>query len=464
MINQPDLPSSMIYTNPQNTIYTYKFSPKIHDFNFNTTINWQFNEVFIPYLYHSIGFSKVSLYKTSDANKQYLYGNGISETLSVGVKKIIRNNDGYKRYNLYYGAEVKGVRTTTISLDDEYAFSPMTGFDMRGVSFNITFGVILGGKRTIGDEAFSMMLQNDYASAIPAFEQYIEKYPKHGKIKKAKKMLTFCKSQLPYQNYKKGINELDDKNLDDAIMRFNEAYLEADDSLKLDINFKREELAKQIIVYVSDNFDDISMKKCEKLLDKAYNTSQSVLDDVNFLKGKLFFKKATLLHESNLLNDALEHYEIALSYDSNLQSLVNHRLGILVNDILKNSQRYQQNKEYVLAVDFLKKAIEIVPELSDRLSLKIKEFEDIIDELSDFKTHEMIGHILEKNKTKGREKIPLTIGMTKDRVIEILGVPDNIKFLDSSLSSSEVWDYIKLKKKLYIKDEKLYQIENIEEE
>ncbi len=464
MINQPDFPNMMIYPNPENPIYTYKFSPKIHDFNINTTINWQFNELLIPYLYHSIGFSRLSLYKTSDANKNYLYGNGISETLSFGIKKIIQNQDRPKSYNLYYGAEIKGIRTTAINLDDEYEFSPITGFDIRGISFNITFGVALGGNRTVGDEAFSMMLQNDYASAIPAFEEYIETYPKHGKIKKAKKMLAFCKTQLPYQNYKKGINELNDENLDKAIMRFNDAYLEADENLKLDINFKREELANEILDYISNNFDNIPMKKCEELLDKAFDTSSSVIDDVNILKGKLFFKKATLLHESNLLNDALEYYKVTLSYDPDLENLVNYRLKILVNDILDNSNKYQNNKEYLLAIGFLKKAIEIVPELSKPLSLKIKEFENIIDDLDYLKTHETIGYLLEKNQTKGRAKNPLIIGMTKDKIIELIGMPDNIKFLDSSLSKSEVWNYDKLGKKLYIKDEKLYQIENIEEE
>tara|TARA_Y100000996_G_scaffold192478_2_gene150685 strand:- start:16000 stop:17793 length:1794 start_codon:yes stop_codon:yes gene_type:complete len=464
MINQPDFPDMMIYSNPENPIYSYKFSPKIHDFNINTTINWQFNELLIPYLYHSIGFSRLSLYKTSDANKNYLYGNGISETLSFGIKKIIQNQEQSKSYNLYYGAEIKGIRTTAINFDDEYEFSPITGFDIRGISFNITFGVALGGNRTIGDEAFSMMLQNDYASAIPAFEEYIEKYPKHGKIKKAKKMLAFCKTQLPYQNYKKGINELNDENLDKAIMRFNDAYLEADENLKLDINFKREELANEILDYVSNNFDKIPMKKCEELLDKALDTSSSVDDDVNILKGKLFFKKATLLHESNLLNDALEYYKITLFYDPDLENLVNYRLKILVNDILDNSNKYQNNKEYLLAIGFLKKAIEIVPELSKSLSLKIKEFENIIDDLDYLKTHETIGYLLEKNQTKGRAKNPLIIGMTKDKIIELIGMPDNIKFLDSSLSKSEVWNYDKLGKKFYIKDEKLYQIENIKEE
>ena len=463
MLSQPNLPESVMYTNPDEYWQEYKFSPKIHDFNFNTTLNWQFNEIFIPYLYHSIGFSKISLYKT-ESNKKYLYGDAISETFSLGLKKIIRNNDRYSRFNLYYGAELKAIRTTTINLEDENNFSPIIGFDMRGISFNITFGVTFGGKRTVGDEAFSMMVENNFESAIPAFEKYIERYPKHGKIKKAKKMLAFCKSQLPYQNYKRGINQLDEKNLDDAIMFFNEAYLDANEDLKLDINFKRDELAEQIITYVTQNFDSISMKKCENLLNKAYKVSLSVSNDVNILRGKLFFKRATLLHESNLLDDALEHYNIALSYNNELEKVINSRMEFLVNKILENSQRYKENNEYVLAIESLNKAIEIIPKLSDRLSPTIKEFEDIIDELNDLKTRKVITEILEESKSKGRVREPLVIGMLKDKIFEIMGMPDDIKFLDSSLSSVEIWNYSKSKKKLYIKNEKLYQIEIIEEE
>ena len=462
MLTQPDLPINTVYDNPEGNWDEYKFSPKIHDFNFNTTLNWQINEFFVPYLYHSIGFSKISLYKT-EANKKYLYGNAISETFSLGLKKIINNNK-YSRYNLYYGAELKTARTTTVNLDDPNNFSPIIGFDMRGISFNLTFGVIFGGRRTIGDDAFAMMIQNDFESAIPAFEEYIENYPKHGKVKKAKKMLAFCESQLPYQNYRKGISQLDENDLDEAIRFFNNAYVDANEDLKLDINFKRDTLAKQIIEYVTLNFDSISMKNCENLLDKANELSQSVFNDVNILKGKLFFKRATLLHESNLLNDALEHYQFSLSYNSNLEVAVNSRLMLLANNILENSQRYQANNEYILAIESLNKAIEIIPELSDRLSPTIKEFENIIDELNDLKTREAISEVLDESKYKGRSKEQLVIGMLKDKIVEIMGMPDDINFLDSSLSSFEVWSYSKSEKKLYIKNEKLYQIESIEGE
>ena len=86
MLSGPDLPDDIIYENPQEPWHEYKFFPMIHDFNFNTTASWQFNEVLIPYLYHSIGFSRISLYIT-EANQKYLYGDAISETFSMGLKK-----------------------------------------------------------------------------------------------------------------------------------------------------------------------------------------------------------------------------------------------------------------------------------------------------------------------------------------------------------------------------------------
>jgi len=463
MLNQPDLPKDIIYTNPDGYWDEYKFSPKIHDFNFNTTLNWQINESFIPYFYHSIGLSKIALYNT-EANKKYLYGNAISETFSMGLKKIIKNQNRYSRYNLYYGGEIKTVRTTTLNLEDPNNFSPITGFDMRGISCNLTFGVIFGGKRTIGDEAFAMMIENNFESAIPVFEDYIENYPKHGRVKKAQKMLEFCNSQLPYQKFKKGMSQLNEKDLDEAVRFFDEAYADADEELKLEINFKREQLAQQIVDYVNSNFDLISMKKSEDLLNKARAISNSVSDEVNLLKGDLYFKRATLLHESNLLNDALEHYQLALTYNSDLEISVNSRLMLLANNILENSQRYHANNEYILAIESLNKAIQILPELSDRLSPTINKFEDIIEDLNEIKTKEAISNVIDDSKYKNRSKEQLVIGMLKDKIIEIMGMPDQIKFLDSSLSSFEVWSYSKLEKKLYIKDEKLYQIQLIEGE
>ena len=377
------------------------------------------------------------------------------------MKKIIKEEKD-KRYNLYYGAEIKSIRTTSTQLRDENKFSPITGFDMRGISFNVTFGVVFGGRRTAGDRAFSMLIENEFESAIPAFEEYIEKYPRHGRIKKAKKMLEFCKSQIPYDKYQQGVDELSEQNIDQTITMFDEAYIDADDDLKFEIDLKKDVLSKQIIDYIDLNFNDLPLKKSEVLIDRAEQLSQSVSDEARVLRGKIFFKRATLLHESGLYNDALDSYRVALSFDSGLTVLINSRLLILVNSILEKSKSFHENNDYVLAVESLKKAIEIIPDLRVRFLPKIEEFQYIINELNNAKTHQAIQNVLYENQHKGKSKKQLVVGMLKDKVIDLMGMPDSIDFLESHDNSIEVWFYLKSNEKLYIKDEKLYRIHKVE--
>ncbi len=462
MLNNPDLPNDITYPNPNENWQEYKFSPKIHDFNFNTTIQWQFNQLVIPYIYHSIGFSKISLYKT-EANRKYLYGNAISETFAFGIKKIISYEQS-NRYNLYYGFEFKSLRTTTISLKDPQQFSPITGFDMRGVNLNLTFGVIFGGKKTIGDEAFSMLIHNDIENAIPAFEEYIENYPKHGKIKKAKKMLSFCKQQLPYKNYKIAMKNLDDQKIDDAIIYLNDAYAYADDSLKVEINLTKETLAKEMMLDFETNFNEISIKDCEKKLNFLSELSPSIKDEIKIMKAELFLRKATLLHESNLLIDALRYYQIALSYNDKLLSLINKRMESLINGIINKSSEYQEKNEIILTIETLKIAIEIDQKLSYKLNPTISILEEQVQQIKDQKTRQIMHEIIEENKSKGNtNNKDLIIGMTKDRVIDYISMPDQIEFITSSLDAFEIWIYNESNRKLFFKNDKLYHIQNIED-
>ena len=463
MLSHPSLPSDLIYTDPNENWKQYNFFPKIHDFNFNTTINWQFNEKIISYLYHSIGFSRISLYKT-EADQKYLFGNAISETFSVGIKKMI-NNKNNKNYNFYYGFELKSIRTTTISLEDPHGFSPITGFDMRGVDFNLTFGVAFGGERTIGDEAFSMLLENNFKSAIPAFEEYIQKYPKHGKIKKAKKMLQFCHDQLPYQNYKKAINFLDADNINDAMIYLDDAQMNADDNLKIEINLTKEELAKKIIEDINLNFDQLSIRECESQLNIASELAPQLNKEVHNIKGNLFFKKATLLHESNLLIDALKYYKIALSYNESLSKLIEKRLDMLVVRILENSYEYKEKNEIILAIESLKIVIEIDQTLHLKLNPIIDILEVQLEEFENQKTQRAIQQIINDSKSRGNlKKDNLIIGMTKDKVINYINMPDSVEFINSSLDSFEIWIYDEANQKLFFKNDKLYHIQKIEEE
>ena len=463
MLSHPKLPSDLIYTNPDESWQQYKFFPKIHDFNFNTTVQWQFSQLIIPYFYHSIGFSRISLYKT-EADRKYLYGNAISETFALGVKKIIEY-DASNKYNLYYGCELKSLRTTTLNLEDPHQFSPIIGFDMRGVNFNLTFGVIFGGKRTVGDEAFSMMLENDYDNAISAYEEYIEDYPHHGKVKKAKKMLAFCKQELPYKIYKTAMGHLDNNNLNDAVISLDKAYSGADDSLKLEIDLTKQGLAKELALDLEKNFNSMSIDDCETKINYLSDLSPSAKDDVRRMKGELFFRKATLLHESNFFTDALKYYQISLSFNNELSKLIDKRIDSLINGILVKSNEYQEKDELVLAVEYLRVVAEVDSGLSYRLNPIISMLEAQIEEIDNQKTQKIMQEIIRKNKSKsGEENKDLIIGMTKDIVVDYISMPSNIEFIKSSLDSYEIWVYTEIDKRLFFKNDRLHHIENLEEQ
>ena len=464
MLSRPKLPADITYENSHESWQEYRFYPQMYDYNFNTTVNWQLSESLIPYLYHSIGYTSASLYKT-EGDKKYLTGNGISETVALGIKKLLDKAYPNPRYSLYYGFELKSIKTTTLNeLDDPYDFSPIIGFDMRGINLNLTFGVLFGAKRTIGDEGFSLLLENQYELAANALTDYINKYPRQGKIKKAKKMLSFARRQIPYVKFNAALDQLSNDDHIIAVNYLNDAYIDADDSLKLVINLKKEEIAQQLVEDVQDNFDNYSIRECEKLLNSSISISRVMDQEVRLLKGRLFFRKASLLHDSNLLFDAIKYYDLAAKYNESLRNVINNRLEVLINSFILNSKKYKDNNEITLMLESLYTAIDLDENLSYKLSPIISEFEYLNQRVNEAKTQKKMLEIVNSYKSKHRSgDIELTIGIPKDRVITYLDMPDSIEFIRSSLDEYEIWVYIKHKKRLFFKNEKLYQVLEFEE-
>ena len=73
-------------------------------------------------------------------------------------------------------------------------------------------------------------------------------------------------------------------------------------------------------------------------------------------------------------------------------------------------------------------------------------------------------NIIRENKSKnGYENKELIIGMSKDKVIDYINMPDSIDFITSSLDSYEIWIYSSSNKKLFFKNNKLHHIQSIKE-
>tara|TARA_B110000014_G_scaffold124193_1_gene85403 strand:- start:411 stop:770 length:360 start_codon:yes stop_codon:yes gene_type:complete len=117
-----------------------------------------------------------------------------------------------------------------------------------------------------------------------------------------------------------------------------------------------------------------------------------------------------------------------------------------------------------LMLESLYTAINLDSSLSYKLEPIISEFEYLNERQSQIKTQRKMLEIINKYKSRHKSKeIDLVIGIPKDRIAKYMGMPDNIEFIRSSLDSYEIWVYIKLNKKLFFKNEKLYQFAEIEE-
>jgi hypothetical protein len=112
----------------------------------------------------------------------------------------------------------------------------------------------------------------------------------------------------------------------------------------------------------------------------------------------------------------------------------------------------------------LKIAIEIDDTLSSRLNPTIAILEAQVQELENQRTQRVMHEIIEENKPKrNTDNKNLIIGMTKDRVVDYISMPDSIEFITSSLDLFEIWVYNESSQRLFFKNDKLYHVQNLEE-
>lgn len=460
MLSSPYVPSDIDYSHDWEW-HRYQFNPKIHDFNINTTLSWQPSKRFAGYLYHSIGYSTMTLYTTDADDSEYLKGTGVSETFAVGVRYLIPQKSVYKKYNFFYGIELKLNRTYTDNLEDPDDISPIIGMDMRGMGIYMSFGTTYGGRKTIGDEAFSDLLRDDYRSAIPKFKEYIEKYPKNGRVKRAESFLEFCESQLPYQNFNEAVIALKKNDVNDAIRLFNNSYLYADNELKFEIDFRKNAFAKHVLDSLDSNFDDMSIEEIGRILKGATSISSEANTIASHILGKLYYRKATYFHEGMLLYQAMENYLKAMEYNKDLYAQIQGRLKILAYDFIGRAGNFNESGDSKLMLNYLNKAVSLNPSLSGDLETIISRVENKIKDSKDIIMKDIAQDIINQSKTKFDNEIInlIKFGMTSDEIISRIGSPDSIANLENINRDTVIWSYKALDYKLVFKNNILVEIQ-----
>ena len=421
----------------------YRYRPFIQDYNVNTTINWLFYDFLLAYIHHSIGYANISIYESEGGDK-YLDGGGIGESFGLGFKALLKSRYDRKNYKVTYGIEAKWISVVADNLNDPKKISPITGFDMRGMGFNVNFGIVYGGNRSVGDKGYQSMIKNDFISAVDQFQEFIDNNPVHVKRIKAQKMLEFCKEQKPYQEYKNGNNAFEAYDLDQAARWYESALLTSDPNLSFEVMVKQKEIATILLDSAFNNLESIGFNNSEKLIRKARALTPEIESKADHYLSKIYLIKGDIFYDAKNYEVALENYNKAYKYNPKISSNYIAKVKQVTDAILDEANEAKDNGDILFALSSLKRLIELRPDLEKDFSFGVESLEKKIEEFSNQQMQGQISDFIESEKNKAKDRVynKVEVGMNKEKVIKLMGEP---AFTEDKYYGNEVrelWFYL----------------------
>jgi len=460
--SDPELPSvgSWYSLIPDgNTRGSFRFRPKINDFNFNASITFQFTHYLMGYSYHSLGYSYGTLYESTGGDF-YLSGNGLSEALAVGIK--VAYHPKSQNFSFVYGLEGRWNRTVFKSVDDPSHISHIKGMDMHAKGIYLTFGTIFGGRRTNGDKGFSHILRDEFMDGARNLEAFIDDYPRHSRLNEVHDLLEFCYEQIPYQQFHQGLEALEDADVETAAAWLNKAADTANPSLMFEIESHKKDLAMVLVDSVALNKSEMTFTQAELIINKALLISPNYPMGIEAL-ANLYIEKGNVLYEQKNFARATSYYQRALKVDPDSRAEVQNKYNDLAESLMDEANTFSANDDYIMAIEALKSLIDIDPSRELDLSPQIEKMKSLLAVEEEKKTQDKISEMVAVRRKKmiPKESIMVLLGMTPYQVENVLGKPDHQDTMENAGITYEMWTYTKnaKAKRLYFENKLLVKID-----
>ena len=404
----------------------YRFRPLILDGFFNISSIVQYSPKFYLYGYYSFGLSYASIYE-SLSQERHINGSGFNESLSLGYKYIINQNS--LPYNHVVGLELRFGRTYIDKVYDSEDVTPIIGMDINSAGLFATFGTLFGGQNTKADEAYSMMLNEDYIGAVIKFKQFLNIYNHEFRYDKAKRMLNFCYTQIPYQYFDKAVAFFNETKHNQALLNFNKAEQTADSDLILEIESYKRDIAKYMIEETDNNLHKVSFSQSINQLNKARKISPYLWAKSDRVEAKILILKGDILKNLNNYFYAIDYYQEALELDPSLFTEVNNKYTELVISIIKDINDTSHPNELKLATEYLKMIIKLKPQYSDNLNKFIIQIDQKLKNYDYSITKAGLKKYVEDKKKQKYNRLldkEINLGMSMHAVEIIMGSPNTI--------------------------------------
>ena len=431
-----------------------KFNAKLYEVGWSQSLILQWFESWYTTYRYTYGIAFSQFYEKESKPT----GSGPSQSFAIGARYII-DNGLTNRFSI--GLDMKYTNTSIKNIKDPKDITPITSFKIQTLGIYATAAVFFGGQKTKGDVGKSHYYSKNYILAKSTLEEFVDEYPNHVSIQRAKKLIIQSDRKIPYQLMKEGMS-FDERGITErAVERYIRAKTVADTLLKGVIDERLREIAYNEIekaeTWLNQGFGDSAIVHVTNISGWYPDVSHHIKRfKINYL-----MMQGERLYKAGLYNRSLFYFDQALEIDSNLTFEVatfKHRIAVdllTLADSLKdiNSLKfviYALEETELLTGGLNKTNKKVLEGLKKKLSIK-----------EEYETRQKIDEILLKEQKEKDSVNPIRLGMTVSEVKDIMGDPsESVK--NGLDDKNQLWIYrFKGRKKLYLTftNYKLFRIE-----
>ena len=438
-----------------------QFSPSVLELNIGSSYIMRWHPKWFIHLKYSYGVNYTRFYKDERMDSSP-YGTGTSSAYSVGLK-MITESPTEARYA--WGLEVRHIYHRVKTIHDDLEITPITGMRLPNLGVFFTLSAFYGGRKTAGDEAKKLFLNEDYVAARPKFREFINTYPNHGRMRRAKKLLDITNKRIPYQLYSEGGDLQGRKKMDNAAEKYVEALTAAEDTLKDRLMERLDELVEHYVARGNEFFELRQYEEALSNLGKAAALTEEGKRAQNTLRAKILMAQGNDLATAGLYSLAIRKYDAVPDLDRKLtmkarRASMKAAVG-MVGDV-------NEAKDVVtlrLALKSLKTARDMFAPAEFKYSNYITVLEKQLAATDSLQVRrEMDNSLEEAREFIAQRHMPrLETGMLVSEVQDLLGEPDEV--VESTKGKNrnyQMWIYNlphREKRLLYFENYVLFKIE-----
>ncbi|MFQ6674068.1 MAG: tetratricopeptide repeat protein [Fidelibacterota bacterium] len=461
----PTLGSDSVITGPPDVPPSWgvekSFSPTVMEGNVVTSFIMQWHPKWFVHFKYSYGVNRVRFYRDDSINSTP-YGTGTSSAYSVGIK-FIRESESAARYA--WGFELRHIFHRVGKIHDPGDLTPISGFRLPSLGIFFTFGAFYGGHPTIGDEGKKLFLKRDYIAAKKKLSKFVNTYPDHARIRRARKLLALSNERIPFQLFSQGDDLEKRGDLDLALDKFVQARLTARGDFKKTVSGRIENVARKYVELADSLFKAGEDDKAIQAARKAAAVSEYGRKAQLLLEASVYLRQGKDLASLGFYPMALRKFEEARKLAPSLETDIRRAQLETAVGMLEDVNKATDDASVRLALQSLFQAREILGKSDDRMDRIITQLEEQLSRLDGLRVKGRIDAYMDeaRDEIARRHQPRVELGMLVAQVEEILGRPQEVvERVDEKNRDYQLWIYLlpdKSKKLLYFDDYVLFKVE-----